>query len=256
MRIYIAGPISGIENNNEHAFAVAEQRLFEAGHRPINPLSLASDSLKEASLRLGLKVRETPEYREILDKCLAAIRSSDGVVLLTGWQGSKGAYLEKTYADTIGVPTYGIDELCANPAPVVEWTGLLKHQPVRQYSGDAGFDLYVCEDCRIEANQFVDVSCGVAVALPSGVWAMITGRSSTLRQRGLLVTQGIIDNGFRGELFVGVQNLKDRHVDVEAGDRLGQLIPFPLIAPDLEWRQVNELSETDRDVMGFGSTGA
>jgi dUTP pyrophosphatase len=68
--------------------------------------------------------------------------------------------------------------------------------PTQAHLGDAGMDLYVSEAVRIEPGVFVDVECGIRVQLPDGYWARITGRSSTLRRRGLLVSEAVIDGGY------------------------------------------------------------
>src|SRR5690606_23075709 len=125
--------------------------------------------------------------------------------------------------------------------------------PNRQYPGDAGFDLYTSRETTIPGHTFIDVPCGCSVELPDGWWGLITGRSSTLRSRQLLVANGIIDQGYRGPLFVGVQNLTDRTVVVKAGERLGQLIPIPLF-PGVAMR-TEHLSESVRGHNGFGSSG-
>lgn len=82
---------------------------------------------------------------------------------------------------------------------------------------------------------------------------MITGRSSALRNLGLHVMQGIIDNGYRGELFTTLFNLGDGEVILSPGDRVSQLILFPMITPPVE--HSDALSPSDRGVAGFGSTG-
>ena len=127
--------------------------------------------------------------------------------------------------------------------------------PTKHYEGDAGFDLICSQTTNIPYQEFVDVPCGINVQLPPGVWAMITGRSSTLRKRHLLVSQGIIDNGYRGPIYAGVQNLGSRAAVVEEGERIAQLIPFPLTAQNLQFAYVDELDESDRGEAGFGSTG-
>ena len=63
----------------------------------------------------------------------------------------------------------------------------------RVHQGDAGLDLYcTTEAIVVPPGGFVDIPLGVSVEIPEGYWAMLTGRSSTLRKRGLLVNQGVI----------------------------------------------------------------
>lgn len=62
---------------------------------------------------------------------------------------------------------------------------------------------------------------------------MLTGRSSTMRRRGLLMVQGVIDVGYRGELFAGVFNVSGGDVAVGVGERLSQLIVLPNLTETL-----------------------
>lgn len=130
--------------------------------------------------------------------------------------------------------------------------------PTRAYQDDAGFDLYVARTVVIPARGFKDVSCGVAVELPGATWGFLTGRSSTLRKRGLLVHTGIIDVGYRGELFAGVWNLTDHDVEVVAGERISQLIILQNRTAEVMVRELvgdEEFTPHARGVRGFGSSG-
>lgn len=125
--------------------------------------------------------------------------------------------------------------------------------PSRSYSGDAGYDLTASELVIIDPGEFRDVPTNIRIGLPPGIWGRITGRSSTLRNRSLLVNEGIIDNGFRGELRVGVFNLgRDAEV-VSPGERLAQLILADVVAADWVWS--DGLPPSERSERGFGSTG-
>lgn len=140
--------------------------------------------------------------------------------------------------------------------------------PTQGYSDDAGFDLYVTKDTTIPAPPrpgdaqmhqnpaFVDVPCGVRVQLPQGTWALITGRSSTIRNRGLLVVNSIIDAGYRGEYFAACQNMTNHPVQVKAGERIAQFIIMPALAGQYQPVQVPELAPSERGTSGFGSSGA
>lgn len=145
----------------------------------------------------------------------------------------------------------------AEQAPLpVRLLGETSRMPSRGYKDDAGLDLYVSQHTVIPAGEFRDVPCGVAVQLPEGTWGMLTGRSSTLRERQLLVHTGIIDVGYRGPLFAGVWNLSGDDKVVTHNDRIAQLIVLPNVTEDLRLRQVKELGSHERGEKGFGSTGA
>jgi dUTP pyrophosphatase len=132
--------------------------------------------------------------------------------------------------------------------------------PTRTNSGDAGYDLYTSRSTVIPPQDFVDIPCGVRVAFPHGVWGRITGRSSTLRNRQLLVAEGVIDTGYRGALYAGVWNLGSEPVTVERGDRIAQLLLHDNIASVLPVTQVSDeefasIPGDSRGPRGFGSTG-
>lgn len=221
-----------------------------------------------------------PWIRRVND---AAIREADLVVaLMPPGVPSIGTPMEVEYAAGLGKPVYVIgadtswhlagddrvmlvdtaDEIPKEPVAQtpnrnmkVQALAASAELPTRALPGDAGFDLYVSQDTKIPPGGFVDIPCDVAVQLPPGVWSMLVGRSSTLRKRNLLVNTGIIDAGYRGPLYAGVWNLGSEPVVVEAGDRVAQLIPFPLTAEGIVPEFVPELDESERGNAGFGSTG-
>lgn len=138
----------------------------------------------------------------------------------------------------------------------IKWTRLNDKalEPTQGHPGeDAGWDLYTTDDHVIAPRSTADVSTGVAVEFPPRVWGRITGRSSTSKKLGLLVLEGIIDNGYRGELFVRVFNPQDDEVLVKSGKRLAQMIPHEIVS--LKWTEVEKLGESKRNNGGFGSTG-
>lgn len=133
--------------------------------------------------------------------------------------------------------------------------------PSRTYAGDAGYDLYVAQDVIIPSGCYKDVPSGVRVALPPNTWARIVGRSSTMRNRGLLVNEGVIDNGWRGPLFFGVKNLGEKAAHLIRGERIAQLIISPNLSPGYapSWASAAEFETIPHDgrgTNGFGSSGA
>jgi dUTP pyrophosphatase len=175
----------------------------------------------------GKRVKTYPMTREGTFRAVAHIAEHDG------WQEEK-----RPYRELLGVQL-----------------GEGAKLPTRRYDGDAGFDLYVVGGHTIPPHSFVDVPCNIQLDLPSSIWGLITGRSSTIRDRGLMVMQGVIDNGYKGDLFTAVWNLTDDDVVVNDGERLAQLIPFHLNANDLVAVPVEDVGTSERGWQGFGSTG-
>jgi len=123
--------------------------------------------------------------------------------------------------------------------------------PSRSYGDDCGYDLFVSVDTWCAPFSYTDVPHNIKVQLPEFTWGWLTARSSTLRDKGLIVMGGVIDAGYRGELFTQVYNPTDSPIRVSKDDRISQLIVMPLIVPDLI--AVDKLDETDRGDKGFGS---
>ena len=124
------------------------------------------------------------------------------------------------------------------------------------YPGDAGFDLAASEDHTVDAKDHGLIPCGVKLEIPDGLFVWIVARSSTMKNWGFIVLPGIIDTGFRGELFASVYNTRGYSVSVKKGDRIAQVVPLTNIAPQLEPQRVNFINaETSRGAAGFGSTG-
>lgn len=124
--------------------------------------------------------------------------------------------------------------------------------PTQAYEGDAGYDIYINDSVILAPGETRDIPTGVRVKLPAGYWGFLTGRSSSIR-KGLDVVNGIIDNGYTGELFVAVRNLSHQSVRLSSGTRLAQFILMPIVKTEFE--QVEVLPSTEREEKGFGSSG-
>lgn len=93
-RIYIAGPITGVEGYQDR-FERAEEILKAAGHEPVSPIA---DGLVPGA-----------GYRVYINRGIQLLMDCDAICLLPGWTGSRGAMLEKRYAETVKLPVYFID---------------------------------------------------------------------------------------------------------------------------------------------------
>lgn len=205
-------------------------------------------------------------YLSAHGKPVAVFSDNDLSWVVAGWRG--GDNTEVFHLDEEGV-SVGVewlkDKLHQRAAvPYLEVEPIIfepKKQgaklPTKGYADDAGYDLYACETVVVPARGQAIVSCGVSVDIPSGAWAQITGRSSTLQKLNLMVapTAGVIDEGYTGELFAPVVSVSDQDITIESGQRIAQLILHHALGQDFKpaWGTVRTKA---RGSNGFGSTGA
>jgi dUTP pyrophosphatase len=127
--------------------------------------------------------------------------------------------------------------------------------PRQAYPGDAGLDLASCEHVILEPGERAFVGTGLAVAIPEGYAGFVQPRSGLATRHGITIVNapGLVDSGYRGELRVVLLNT-DAHeaFTVEPGMRIAQLVVMPVPAVSLV--EVDELSESERGVRGFGSS--
>lgn len=128
--------------------------------------------------------------------------------------------------------------------------------PTRAHEGDAGLDLYACEDAHIGPGERWGVGTGVAVEIPAGHAGLVLPRSGLARDHGISLVNapGLIDAGYRGELRVLLLNNDPAEIfRITAGDRIAQLVLVPIaLAEPVE---TAELADSGRGDGGFGSSG-
>jgi dUTP pyrophosphatase len=145
-------------------------------------------------------------------------------------------------------------------------------------TADTGYDLYAVENViipgvHIESNIGSDaeeylkvdgssrykvgsavVPVGLEVAfIEPGYWFRIEGRSGLGFKYGIQPHFGIIDNQYRGDLGVKLYNLGSDDYIVSAGDKIAQMVFYPLVEAQMKFADVKQ--ETDRGEKGFGSSG-
>lgn len=124
--------------------------------------------------------------------------------------------------------------------------------PTRGSVGAAGLDLYAAEAVTLYPGEVFKVPTALAFELPAGHFGMIATRSS-VALKNLVVFTTIVDLDYRGELFITVRNDRPEPYQVQAGDRLAQLVVMPYC--DGRAIEAEDLSDTDRGAGGYGSTG-
>lgn len=127
--------------------------------------------------------------------------------------------------------------------------------PKYAHKGDAGVDLYACEEYMLKPGDRILVSTGIKIAVPEGYEAQVRPRSGLALKHGISIcnTPGTIDSGYRGEVRVILINHGKDEFMVEEGMRIAQMIINKV--EEVEFEEVDELDETTRGEGGFGHTG-
>ena len=130
--------------------------------------------------------------------------------------------------------------------------------PTKAHTTDAGFDLYADEDVILKYGETTAILTNIAIELPGGYVADVRPRSGLTLNTGLRVHYGTVDSGYRNGIGIICENgdhgaLCNRTVRIKKGSKIAQLVILPI--PTIELKEVNELSDSDRGVNGFGSTG-
>ena len=129
--------------------------------------------------------------------------------------------------------------------------------PTYGSAGAAGADLYACIPAAvtIAPGETAFIPTGIAMEVPESCAGLIYARSGLACKRGLAPANkvGVVDSDYRGEVTVALHNHGQMAQTIENGDRIAQMLITPVLTPAYEL--VQELSDTTRNIGGFGSTG-
>lgn len=139
---------------------------------------------------------------------------------------------------------------------------------------NAGYDIYACFDedyVIIEPLQTKLIPTGIACALNSDYYLQLQERGST-GSKGIKYGAGVIDSGYRGEIFVPITNCNNKPLVITKNDKnitalTEDYIIYPYIkgicqgvihnVPRLQSKEISyeELCEYD-SIRGDGSLGS
>lgn len=129
--------------------------------------------------------------------------------------------------------------------------------PKYQTVNSAGVDIRASldEDLVLKAGEFKLVSTGIYLEIPSSYEVQIRARSGLSIKHGIGLVNGIgtIDSDYRGEIKVPLINFSKEDFTIENGMRIAQMVLSKYEKIDFE--EVDELSDSERQDGGFGSTG-
>ena len=124
--------------------------------------------------------------------------------------------------------------------------------PLKKRASDAGWDIFLPEDVTFKAHELTTVDLGFGVQLPEGYAGLFAMRSSVCKT-GMSIQMPLIDQGYRGELHLLIQNSTDKDYTYKKDERVCSLFVFPVFNDTLE--VVDELDSSDRNSAWCGSSG-
>lgn len=129
--------------------------------------------------------------------------------------------------------------------------------PAYQTLGSAGMD--ICANLELPmvlpSGRHMLIPTGIYLEIPKGYECQVRPRSGLAAKYGVTVlnTPGTIDSDYRGEVMVILINHSSLNYTINDGDRIAQLVFNKVELAEVE--RVTELSTTERNEGGFGSTG-
>ena len=116
----------------------------------------------------------------------------------------------------------------------------------------AGFDLYSIIDYELKSGETKTIPTGITIEIPEGKVCLIWDRSG-LGSKGIHRFAGVIDSDYRGEIKIVLHNHTNQPFEIKKGDRIAQAIIQDYYRAEFEL--IDNLSETQRGELGFGSSG-
>ena len=114
---------------------------------------------------------------------------------------------------------------------------------------NAGFDIYACWDGVEKKDKIIKphttklIPTGIACALPINYYFQVEERGST-GSKGIKKSAGVVDSGYRGEIFVAISNVNDKYLifgdkDTYLQEALNELKKWQSV-------DINNMTEQDR----------
>lgn len=126
------------------------------------------------------------------------------------------------------------------------------YPPTRAHDTDAGLDLRAAHGGIVPAHGAATFGTGVHVQIPPETAGLLLPKSG-LMVKHCILTFGVVDEGYTGEIRVQMFNLSDRDYIVKPGDKISQMLVTPVLYESVEI--VDSIQRGKRGNAGFGSTG-
>jgi len=125
--------------------------------------------------------------------------------------------------------------------------------PTYGRNGDAGLDLYACEDYIIEPGERCHIGLGFAMELPEGFVGLMWDRGGMAAKHGVHSFAGVIDSNYRGEVTAILFNTTKRPYSIKKGEKVVQMLIQQ--HEKAQFIEVDELTDSERGGSAWLSSG-
>lgn len=124
--------------------------------------------------------------------------------------------------------------------------------PVKSHLPDVGLDIFMPKEFWIRPLETITVGLELAVSIPEGFAGMLVPRSS-ITEKGLIIQTAVIDPDYTGEIHLIVTNCSNDVQCIRESQRICSLVVYSVLNARIE--EVEEMTETERNTKGLGSSG-
>jgi dUTP pyrophosphatase len=261
----ILNEMAGILNLDEDQFALVAPGIIQGYQQSINNPN-DKIALVQAINASGLKAEDlSGSFESICEE----IEKLDMSTQKRDFLKNIIATLVNAVNDTEGIAKRNVQvaiELCHPDAKIPQYAHI----------SDSGVDVYALEDITIKPGETVLVPTGIKVALPAGYELQVRPKSGRALKTKLRVanTPGTIDQGYRDEIKIIIENVASRIQDITIddegkvtsilyggdytigkGEKFCQLVLAEV--PKIAFYRVDKVTDVDTENRngGFGSTG-
>ena len=133
--------------------------------------------------------------------------------------------------------------------------------PSKVRYSDAGYDLTIIKEYKRLTSNTIIYDTGIKLEIPNGYYVEIVPRSSISKSGYILANNvGIIDQGYRGNLYIALTKINDEMPDLTLPYKCCQMIVKKQVYSKLIYRDSSDssdsaISNSSRGTGAFGSTG-
>ena len=133
--------------------------------------------------------------------------------------------------------------------------------PSKSRYSDAGYDLTIIKEYKRLTSNTVIYDTGIKLEIPNGYYVEIVPRSSISRSGYILANNvGIIDQGYRGNIYVALTKINEESPELSLPWKCCQMIVkkqiySKLVFCDSSNSEQNDIEKSSRGTGAFGSTG-